>query len=530
MTAEPSTTAADAALGRARAAAAADRHDEAIAWYRRAIALRPPWRTELAGEVALQHLWADRPDSALVWFDVRIAAHPDDLDARIERARALSWLDRHDEAIAAWRRLLPAAGDRRLDLMRRIAQVTAWQDRLDEALALYDSVLALAPGDAEALAGRARVVNWMGRHRQAVRELERLARRGRLDADARADLANAWRWMDRPDRAMRVIGARRDGALGDIARQLRAGRAPGVRWDYRRDDDSDDIVRRTHAARIDVHPDWLTDVHVRLADGRIERPGRPDVRRRTARLVVHRRLGDALAVTADAGRQWNDFDRAAVPAGIPAGDGFALTVIDAWATLTPRDWVRVDASLSRGSLDNPEPVYRGIVYTEASLGVDWRLAHRWMVVASAGRTDYSDGNRRTAGAARIVWTPRLHVPGPWHDRWRLDTGVSALDFRLTPDHGYYSPDDVRSVFQRAAVEAAISRRVSVAASGRLGLEREHGGDWFSTGAWEATLALELGGGLRAEAAAFASRSRLDNRTGYAASGWRVALAWRAGGH
>ncbi len=499
-----------------------------MAYFRRALAIRPEWTRDLAGEIALQHLWADRPDSALVWFDRRIAAHPGDVDARIERARALAWLDRHDEAIAEWRALLPHAGARRLELMRLIAQVTAWQDRLAEAVALYDSVLAVAPDDVEARVGRARVVNWMGRHRAAARALEPLERSGRLDAGGRAGLANAWRWMGRPDRAARVVGSREDGELGAIARELRAERAPRLRWDFRFDDDSDDITRRTHTIEGAVHPGWLTDTRVRVSRGRIERPGRPDVRRQSARALLHHRFDETFAVTADVGRQWNTFDRAAVPAGIPAGDDLSLTVIDAWATITPRDWLRADVSFSRGALDNPEPVYRGIHYTEASLGVDWRLAQRWMVVASAGRTAYSDDNRRLAASVRGVWTPRFRVPGPWRNRWRLETGASKLAFRRTPDHGYYSPGDVASVFQGATVDVDVSRRVALHAAGRLGLERENAGEWYTTGAWEATLEARVSASLRAELAAFASRSRLDNRTGYAASGWRAALEWRPG--
>ena len=513
-------------LTRARTAAAADRHREAIAWYLRAAEEAPTTAAGLGRELGDQYTWAESPDTAITWYRRYLTEHPGDIDAHLGLARALAWSNRLGEAHDYYERLLPAAGDRETDVWLGIATVEAWQDRLWPARRVYDRILEGDPDNLDARVGRARVINWAGRHREARRLYTQLLDEYPGNADVRGGLANAHHWMGRPDRAAGVLDVTpQPASLGAIEREIRRARAPGAAYTFSHSDDSDDIERDTHTARVAFSPGWLTRTGVQYTHGTIDQPGLPGVTRDGVQATLSQRFSDALALSVNPGVERNDFDRGALGPEAFWKDGYDLFTLDAYLTLTPADWVRGDLGVFVGSIDNPVPVFRGIRVTETSAGLDWRLAPTVLTVTAASFTDYSDDNSRVSVSERVEWKPAERLPLPVAHRFTLTTGAAYFDFERTLDHGYYNPDRYVSVYEMLGVEVTFARRLRVDVSGRIAIERENSGDWFSAGSFSASATLRTVDRLSVQAGYYNSRSRLDTRAGYKANGFWVGVEY-----
>jgi cytochrome c-type biogenesis protein CcmH/NrfG len=104
----------------------AERWDEAIRWYREALALDPT-RPEVATDLGACLVSAGRPGEALVEFDRVLQAVPDHRNALYNKGIALLQLGRGSEAVAAWEELLRRhAGDPQIQGLRgRIEQIRA---------------------------------------------------------------------------------------------------------------------------------------------------------------------------------------------------------------------------------------------------------------------------------------------------------------------------------------------------------------------------------------------------------------------
>jgi len=515
---------ADEALTRARRAAAADRHREAIHWYLAAIDQAPELRSELGLELGHQYTWADSPDTAIVWYRLYLDEHPGDLDAGIGVARALSWSDRLGEAFDAYRALLPGAGARKNEVRLGIATVLSWQDKLWPARAVYEEILAEEPDNLEARVGRARVINWAGRHREARGLFAELLDEHPDNPEVCGGLAAAYNWMGRPDRAVDVLDAApRDSSLAALEREIRRGREPAGSYIFSHNEDSDDIERDTHTVRGEASPAWLTRVGLQYARGEIQQPGLPRVTRDAVQVSLAQRFSEAVALTMKPGYEWNSFDRGALGAEPFWQDGLDLFTLDAYLTVTPIDWVRADLGVFRGSIDNPVPVYRGVDVVETSAGVDWRLAPTVLTVTAASWTDYSDDNARLFATEKVEWKPVQRLPVPIRHRFTTTTGVAYYDFDKTLDHGYYNPNQYLSLYEVVGVEAEFGKRLRVEVNGRVAADRENSDDWFSGGSFGASASLRTAGGVTVSAGYYNSRSRFDTRAGYEADGFWVGL-------
>lgn len=143
-----------------------DRHAEAVAAFRKAIALDPSLEPELRFELGEQLLWADKSKEAIPLLESVHAARP------------------RDEAAA-----------------RRLALAYRWADRHAEAEALYRTLLAKDPADAESRAGLAWSLLWRDRHREAGVEFTRALAKSPKDPDALVGLSRARLFLDLPEEA-----------------------------------------------------------------------------------------------------------------------------------------------------------------------------------------------------------------------------------------------------------------------------------------------------------------------------------------
>jgi tetratricopeptide (TPR) repeat protein len=115
---------------------------------------------------------ANRLPEALASYERAIPGLASPYAAMEGRARVLSWMERFDDGIAAYRVL---ADDARagIELQRRsrvrIAELTAWKKDLDGALAQLAILLAEQPRSAEALLLQGQILEWQGKYAEAKR-------------------------------------------------------------------------------------------------------------------------------------------------------------------------------------------------------------------------------------------------------------------------------------------------------------------------------------------------------------------------
>ena len=142
------------------------RHDEALASYDKALAIRPDWAEALnnRGNV-LQNL--GRHDEALGSYDKALAIRPDWAEALNNRGNVLQNLGRHDEALASYDKALAIRPDW-AEALNNHGNVLQNLRRHDEALGSYDKALAIRPDYAEALYNRGNVLQNLRRHDEAL--------------------------------------------------------------------------------------------------------------------------------------------------------------------------------------------------------------------------------------------------------------------------------------------------------------------------------------------------------------------------
>ena len=503
-------------------AAGKDRHEAAIFYLRRAVEMDSTIVAQVGKELGNQYTWADKADSAIVWYEAYLEAHPDDIEAELGLARAYSWSDQHDEALVHYRHLLEIAPGHEEEVNVAIARITSWQDKLLTAETLYDSVLVEHPDNLEARIGRAQTINWSGKHRTAAILYNEILVEHPDNTEARAGLANAYQWMGRPDLALEVLGdsptvKSHTAIAGDIQRS----HSPAFTYSYNNNFDSDDIERRRHEFRGAFSPHDLTRGQAMYSHWRITQQALPQISRNQIGATLERRFSNLLAASATLGWEWSQYDLGAASANPDFKDEFNLPLIDAYVTLTPRDWLRSDIGLYHGSFENPEPIYRNISITELSGSVDWRFHPTMMTVGALRFSDYSDGNNRWSAAGRFDWNPIWQAPVRTRNRFTLISYLGYLSFAEDPGNGYFSPESYAIFYQRVEWLLNFQNVVSLMIAGRMGAE--HDTEWFPVGALDGYVSWRIVPDFALTLGYYNTESRLDTRSGYQADGWYLTM-------
>jgi tetratricopeptide (TPR) repeat protein len=211
-----------------------NRFDEAIALYRRYIALEPrdaegrlalartlAWQGHYASAIATYDsliatnqrprdavigraqtlAWSGQLGDALTAYKGWLGDHPNDRDASIEYARALAWNGQYDEAEAMYAQLAKTGN---AAAKKGLARVIGWRGELDRSEQTWRQVLATDPQDPEALTGLAQVLTWQGRQTDAESALQLALRANPTYGDARTLL----RWVQadlRPSATMTAV-------------------------------------------------------------------------------------------------------------------------------------------------------------------------------------------------------------------------------------------------------------------------------------------------------------------------------------
>jgi hypothetical protein len=261
----------------------------------------------------------------------------------------------------------------------------------------------------------------------------------------------------------------------------------------------------------------LTRVGVEYTNGRMTQDERPDIRRNQIVVPMHQQLSEALAVHVSPGYQWNTFDPVAIPSDTV--DDFNLFVWDAYATVYPADWVRIDIGNSRETLTIPQTVFRQLHLTTTNIGLDWRMSPRVMLLVEPSYRTYSDDNTRVAVGQRFEWAPRLRLPIKQHNVVTLFQTLEYLSFQKQLSSGYFDPADYIQLAFGARLVTDIGKRVRFMISGALGGEKQDALDWTTTGAFETELQLKIGGNGYLKAGYVHSGSRLRAADGFRAKGF-----------
>jgi tetratricopeptide (TPR) repeat protein len=171
----------------------AGRRDEAIAEYRKALAL-DAGLDDARGELARLLLAAGRAADAANEYQVLVERRPEDAAARRELAETWVHAKQVDRAIQELERL---ASRRPSDLAvrRRLVELFEVQNRWADLIAAATAVLALAPDDRQVRFRLANALVATQRAAEAVPHLRRIVREDPARADATLLLADALSWQ-----------------------------------------------------------------------------------------------------------------------------------------------------------------------------------------------------------------------------------------------------------------------------------------------------------------------------------------------
>jgi len=173
-----------------------DRHAEAIAAYRAAIAADPSLVPEVEPSLGAALLWGDRTEEAVKVLSSAAARNPDDLETRKLLARGYRWSDRLAEAERLSRRNLmedPADAEERTGL----AVALQWQGREREAVTEFRRVLEARPDEEEALLGLSRALMEMDLPEEAEGHAARAVALDPKSGEAAVQLAKVRRRLAR---------------------------------------------------------------------------------------------------------------------------------------------------------------------------------------------------------------------------------------------------------------------------------------------------------------------------------------------
>lgn len=153
--------------------------------------------------MALLRGWSQEYQQSIALFDKLIAIAPENLDARIARARVFAWQDDLAGAVNALEAVIEQDPEH-VPALQALATFRSWAGAYDRAMELFDRIAELDPGNREVHYQRARVLGWANRFDEARAVYDSLATDRPGDVQALLGLAQILSWEDRLDTARTV--------------------------------------------------------------------------------------------------------------------------------------------------------------------------------------------------------------------------------------------------------------------------------------------------------------------------------------
>lgn len=380
------------------------RLDEATAAYRRALeedrlSVRANFR------VAQTLAWKSDIDSALVLLRAARVRVPDDPDLLFTEATWLSWARRWEAALIRFDSLLTRHPGNDFNYVRAArARTLSWAGRLDEAERGYAEVLARDAADRDARIGLAQVRSWRGDLDGAAARYEALLRDDPAELRALIGLAQVRLWQQRPGAARALARRARavDSASTDVReleKALRAAAAPRLDVSHDWSEDSDRNTNRWQRVGLRAVTRGGLGVGASVATLHATDPFRSSRRAMAEGTLVAPLWRGALTGVLGA--------RALSPAPLAPGGPAAedRSVLSGRVTLQQRltPTLGVTATVARWPFDEIASITPlALDIAQGDLALDWRPTARLALAATAGRLDWSDGNRKQTWSARAT--------------------------------------------------------------------------------------------------------------------------------
>jgi len=441
------TTEAWERVSAARDAASEDRHHEAVADYLEALANDARLVPMVAQEIAYQKLWREDAQKAVFYFRRYLARHPGEENREIRKALALA---------------------------------LSWAGRQPEAVALYRELVAEDPTDGSARVGLGRTLIWDNRLHEGFTVL-----RG-VEVEFPAG-----------------SGPRREGSAFLLT--VLDGYTPHLEglFDASWDNDELDIYRVGLNGATTIFGNKLLQIMPRWSTYRRPEQADIDAWRLGAGFVAA--LNNQWAVHAYG---WVDrFDSAAPLFGGTDKLAWTRPGGDLWVTWLAMPRLRLDFGGTSQPVETFYALNNHIGFNQGNLSADWRLARRWKLSGAGEFADYSDGNEKRKGTARLTWRRE--------GRWEIHVGpvFTYMDFKIPYPGGYWSPDWVRN----GSIEATLKTRVdrfTFRVNGSYGQEKEVGSDAIGVGGFSGRVGWRFQPSWLAAAEAGYSKSSFATASGY----------------
>ena len=400
------------------------------------------------------------------------------------------------------------------------ARVLAWAGRNRESELLYDSVLARAPGRADALAGRARAVAWAGDLDRAERLWRDALAAHPDDPDILVGLAQTLFWKGQPELATSYVTRARqlapeDRAASDLLSLLRAALRPEVASSANYAHDSDKNAFFAHDATFTTS--LSPDVRGTLTAGwrRATDPVRAGLSYGAGGYAVAP-LGRGTVLRAGLGV------RRLEPEGGVSRTPFTAQL---GVGVRPAQFASLSVAYSRVPFDETALLIdSGFVMQSADLSFDLAPRARLSISGGGGVAWLSEGNRRLGGVLAVM--AGVHRG--------LEVGVfgRAMGYReANPGRGYFAPDRFAVLEARTAYTWGQTRW-GVRADGGVGAQQVGRGASRQT-EWHAGFTVTRGWGANSELALVGSvTNSAASRTGIAVAPgfkyWTLGLRLRQG--
>jgi tetratricopeptide (TPR) repeat protein len=163
--------------------------------------LIPDWQAWL--ELARLQSYTEQYEAALESYTRVLELEPDNLQARLEQAKVLTWAGRADAAWEALQRIPAAELDADSNLL--LAELYAAREDFEAAERLYRAHLQAHPDEDSVRLKLAEILSWDGRYPASLEQYRRLLKRRPDDIQLRRKYAFVLSWSGQLEEAAREL-------------------------------------------------------------------------------------------------------------------------------------------------------------------------------------------------------------------------------------------------------------------------------------------------------------------------------------
>ncbi len=398
----------------AREAAGADKHHEAVADYLEALSHDARLVPVVAQEIAYQKLWREDAIKSIFYFRRYLARHPDEENRDVRKGLAMAY---------------------------------SWSGYQPEAVALYRELVAEDPSDGAARIGLGRSLMWNN------------------------ELAESWQVLRQVEEDFPA-----DTPAGRECRKfilvILDSYTPELEFKLETSWDSDDLdMWRFSATRtttvwgnkmLQIMPSW----------GHLQQPGHASINNPKLGIGFHTALAHNWALHSYG---WvNQFSSSQPLLGSPEKLDWTTPGGDFWITWIATPRLRMDMGAGSAPVETFIALNNHLHYEQANLSADYRLLRHLTGSLSGNWAEYSDGNSKRKGTARLTWRRE--------GKWEINAGPVAtyMDYANAYPGGYWAPDWVRNLSLQATIQTR-GRHWTWRMNGSIGQEKETGGDATTVG-------------------------------------------------